>query len=423
MLQFTTPQSGDPEKNKSAIAYQVRRHAAKVAAARQRKIRGSPLAAGTDGGASPPIESCFLLGLDGDTEKSRHNSASIVKATKSVAGSGGPATTRPKWTSVYKLNTSRSRATSSNSTPKTTPIQTPSPFSTESPIPDIELRTGDDAESAFDYANALPWPDSLHSFLETALDPPQIASNSDAFAGHENTSYQSLLTLGKHIPDSQASMLAFEMGSGFRAIHALPAFLRQAQRRAVGATVALDQYQRGSPGAPFLEDIVGEAEQSYMAFRAAETASSLNITSDGLVADCCRLAGLIYCELVLFPSLSEDDTLPELVSELQTALETAGFWLSEEENTVPVSYMLIWATMMGAMIHTGTRNNGWFISRLSGVIAADESLRDWQVMRSLLSKYLWWHPVCDRPGQTIWTEALRLAPPKVAERPIIARMT
>jgi hypothetical protein len=173
----------------------------------------------------------------------------------------------------------------------------------------------------------------------------------------------------------------------------------------VGATVALDQYQRESIGAPLLEDIVEEAEQSHMALQKSETASFAATTSEGLLVDCCRLAGLIYCELVLFPSFSEGDMILRLVSDLQTALETADFWFSEEQNITSVSDMLLWATALGAMAATTATMRTWFVRRLTSQLCADERLWEWQVFRSLMCRFLWWRPVCDHPGRKVWGEA------------------
>ncbi|ETI23931.1 hypothetical protein G647_05738 [Cladophialophora carrionii CBS 160.54] len=352
MLQFTTPQSGDPKKNKSAIAFQVRQHAAKVAAVRQRKNRGSRKAAGFNDGAASPLEACFLLSLDSDTEKSRQTSANVIKEASERADCSGHArTSRPRWTSVYRVD--MPKQATSKPTPKTSPSATPSP-SNESSSFELDLHASKDTGTFFEYTNALPWHESLDSFLDAALGSAQSATTSDLFAEEDNGTYHSLLTSGRHIPDVQASLLAFELGSGFRGITALPPLLKQGQRRAVSATVALDQYQRESLGAPLLEDIVEEAEHSHMAFQTIEIASPAATTSETLLVDCCRLASLVYCKLVLFPSFSAGDIMFRLVGDLQIALETADFWFSGDERITSGSNMLLWATALGAMAATTT---------------------------------------------------------------------
>ncbi|EXJ62206.1 hypothetical protein A1O7_02639 [Cladophialophora yegresii CBS 114405] len=404
MLQFTTPQSGDPRKNKSAIAFQVRQHAAKVAAARHRKTWMSRRPPSINDGAAAPLESCFLLSLDSDTEKSRQTSADVVKkANEGADRSGRARTSRPRWTSVYRVD--MPKQATSKSTPKTSPSATRSP-STEPSSSEIDLHASSGLGSRFDYTNALPWPKSLDSFLDAALGSAQSATASSLVVEDDSGTYHSLLTSGRHIPDVQASLLAFVLGSGFGGLTALPPLLKQAQRRAVSVTVALDQYQRESIGAPLLEDIVGEAEHSYMAFQTIEIAFPAATTGEILVVDCCRLAGLVYCELVLFPSLSEGDIMFRLVSDLQVALETAYFWLSGEERLTSVSNMLLWATALGAMAATTATARRWFVRRLSVRLCADERLCVWQVFRSLMSTFLWWRPVCDHPGQMVWEEAI-----------------
>ncbi len=281
---------------------------------------------------------------------------------------------------MYRLDTPKG---SSRSTPKTSPGQTPSSSATESSSLETELLEDNDISPIPDYANALPWPGTFELFPEAALEPPRLATSWNDFAEYDNAFHHSLLTTGKHIPDPQATIFAFELGSGFREINHLPGILEHAQRRAVGATVALDQYQRESLGAPLLEEIVEEAEQSHTAFQVAGLVASIATTSEGLIAECCRLAGLIYCELVLFPSSSDNVMILRLASELQTALEIADFWVSEEESTGPVSNMFLWAVTMGAMGDVGASSRAWFIRKLSRMMSSNQKLCDWQIWRSL----------------------------------------
>jgi len=237
MLQFTTPQSGDPQKNKSAIAYQVRQHAAKVAAARQRKLRRPPHA---DGSHTLPLESCFLLSLDGDTEKSRQVSGEVVQSARERANDSQHSRAhRPKWTSVYRLD--MTKRITPNSTEKASPAPAYSPPSTVSSSSEIDVQASDGMGPVAEHVNALPWPGPLESFLDTAFGPAYLAMGSDAVLQDDSTSYHSLLSSGKHLPDVLASLLAFELGSGFRGVDCLPIVLKHAQRRAVGATVALDR--------------------------------------------------------------------------------------------------------------------------------------------------------------------------------------
>jgi hypothetical protein len=407
MLEFTTPQSGDPQKNKSVLAHQVRRHAAKVAAARQRKTGQFPCGTGAEDGAATPLESCFLLNLDRDTEQSRETSASVVRdARERTGGKTGPGRHRPKWTSVYRLD--KLKRESPMSTPTASPSSTTSPYPIDSSSSEVDLQSNIDTDLILDYANDLPWTGPFEPFADSPLDFAGFGIGPDDIFQDEGVPYHSLLTLGKHIPDAQASLLAFDLGSGFQHIGLLPSLLKQAQRRAVCATVALDQYQRESVGAPLLEDIVDEAELSQAAFQAIGRVTATTATTQSLLADCCRLAGLIYCELVLFPSLSQSGAMARLASELWTTLETLEFWLPGEDRIVPVSHALLWVTVLGAMAESTTRSRDWFIRRLSILLSFDPRLCDWHFCNAVLSKFLWWRPICDRPGRNLWNEAINI---------------
>ena len=405
MLEFTAPQSGDPKQHKSVLAYQVRRHAAKVAAARKRKIKTPEDVAGAEGGAASPLESCLLFNLDSNAEKSHNASTNMVKKTREHTGGKTGQWPRPKWTSVHRLDTS------SNRTPQSTPKASPSPASSPSPIDPsmsaIDWLTNLDTTLLLDYANA--WPGTGHpgTLLETSLGLTNFPIDPDGVVEEDCGSFPSLLTMGKHIPDTQASLLASEMGSGFRDLGALPRLLRQAHKRAVGATVALDQYERKSFGAALLEDIVEEAELCQRGFQAV---GNMCATSTGwsLLIDCCRLTGLIYCELVLFPSLKDEDFLSGLISELAMTMETFDFWHLEDDMVAAVSDMLLWATVLGAVAEDTLTGSRWFVRRLATLLFGNPRLWDWSFVRTFLCKFLWWQPVCDQAGRKIWVEALKL---------------
>jgi hypothetical protein len=155
-----------------------------------------------------------------------------------------------------------------------------------------------------------------------------------------------------------------------------------------------------------LEHILEEAGQASKLHQMVEIEQTMSTTSEGLLADCCRLAGLIYCELVLFPSLYDIKLLSRLTEDLRTALETLDFWSSGTDETQSGSDVLIWATMLGAMAESSKPRRTWFVRKLSVGLSSDQRLWNWPSMGLLLSKFLWWQPVCDQLGHQVWQEAI-----------------
>jgi hypothetical protein len=240
MLQFTTPQSGNPRENKSAIAYQVRQHAAKVAAARQRKIRKAYASEEDADDASLPVESCFMLNLDNDTEKSRQVSAEVVKMVGDLAsGKRGRKGRRPKWTSVYRLDAAK-KSTSEQSG-KSSPAASQSTPSNESPSPEIESQSFDGASGTIEDDDVLWWPSLPDGSLNAVHDSGSLSALSITDSHQWSNNYPTLIASGRHVPDVIASLLASELGSGFRGMDCLSETLKEAQMRAVGATVAIDR--------------------------------------------------------------------------------------------------------------------------------------------------------------------------------------
>jgi hypothetical protein len=409
MLKFTKPQLGDPKEHKSQIANQVRRHAAKVAAVRSKKGK---LSAGTTADNSPGSthETCFHIEMDTRTEELRKASTKTVQSGETTT-SDGQIFYRPRWTAVYKLNR---RTRSSNFVEERTSASTSGTTSqSQSPYTDSDLLDLDFSDIKGDLCS-LPWDVPQSNTPEQYFDVP--VDSLDTSLAWSFSAPRSLVAAGKHIPDMPATAFALELGSGFQQLDFLPSYLLEALQTAAGATVALDQVARGAAGAPLLEDIVDAAQSSQAILQNISVSSMATTTIEELLADCTSLTALVYGELVLYPSPQEDHILLGLLEELKGNLDIVDFWLSGEEDLGICSDLLLWATSLGAMAASSTLGEDtWFVQRLANSLYCCPKLQGWRGFVAVVSKFLWWRPVCNQMCKEIWKSAVRVVPKNIRQ--------
>jgi hypothetical protein len=111
----------------------------------------------------------------------------------------------------------------------------------------------------------------------------------------------------------------------------------------------------------------------------------------------CRLALLIYSDLVLFP-MPEQGLRTRFASQLQAIIQK-GEVLEHE--------FLVWITVMGAIAAIYTPHRDWYISMLN-VSSTLHGIKEWDHLKSIVAKFLWWDPVMDPRLSYLWQEANKL---------------
>ncbi|KAJ9614160.1 hypothetical protein H2200_002296 [Cladophialophora chaetospira] len=222
---------------------------------------------------------------------------------------------------------------------------------------------------------------------------------------------QSILNSGKHVPDAKALYFSKRLGSGFDEVDnvLVPSGVREAIQRAVDATVALDHYYRREEDRPLLADIVLAANEAQREF--------LELCDDDvsgmakLVHNCCRLAGLIYNDIVLFPLPSCTRVKSHLAGELEQLLERSeqkNFPPNKDKGSIasPLDDMFIWVLAMGGIAASFTVHRPFFVKQLRSrlrIRSVDNSSGwTWPEFKKLVSRFLWWDPVVDSPAMGLW---------------------
>lgn len=211
----------------------------------------------------------------------------------------------------------------------------------------------------------------------------------------------SLVESGKHIHDSRSIELNARLGTGFKYFRFIPegSVLFPILEACCEVTVALDHYARGGPTAPDMVDLVEARNAAQHRLLCQNTPEATLRGGDHAAVQTCRLATLVYNDMVIFPMRPIQGVKPRLASLLKAALEKCAnicVWDSH-------AYLLLWATSLGAIAATFTPDRPWYVQQLikqTQVLGIDQ----WAAMEFVLSKFLWWSPVCSEPGEELWNE-------------------
>ncbi|KIW98010.1 uncharacterized protein Z519_01594 [Cladophialophora bantiana CBS 173.52] len=212
-------------------------------------------------------------------------------------------------------------------------------------------------------------------------------------------------------PDQDAIMMSMVIGTGFRQLDPIGMGLANALRAAGEVTVALDHYQQGRPNPPNLIDIVNAANETHHKLSGLGPKMPLNPQRTDYLWNVCRVAGLIYSDLVLFPLPPTAGVRPRLAGELLLAMENFEVFQAEEaacldQGTDMEDYtrLLLWALTLGGLASLNTPNKPYFVQKLQEYVVRWPYISDWHAYINLMATYLWWDYILEEPAAQIWTE-------------------
>lgn len=200
--------------------------------------------------------------------------------------------------------------------------------------------------------------------------------------------------------DEEAVRLYTDLGAGFKYLDIMqqvcPGFLEVLEMMCE-VTTALDQYSRNATGAPDIADLLKARNTVQHALLSAASRGSGSDSRRTIYEKLCRLAALIFSDMVIFPIPPAQGLKSRLAKMLQSTLER----VDQEPATSIHSRLLVWITMMGAIASASTAYHCWYLQRLHSQLL-QLKLTSWRDLRELCAKHLWWSPVCDVPGRSIF---------------------
>jgi hypothetical protein len=121
------------------------------------------------------------------------------------------------------------------------------------------------------------------------------------------------------------------------------------------------------------------------------------------VYEACRLATLIYSNMVIFPYPACSGVPSRLAIQMRKALDCCSTYLCWEEEPLT----MLWLTVMGGITATDRIDKQWYARKLR--LLCSEILQGrvptWQACTEVLETYLWWQYICDEPGRELWVNA------------------
>ncbi|OAL39648.1 hypothetical protein AYO20_01045 [Fonsecaea nubica] len=211
---------------------------------------------------------------------------------------------------------------------------------------------------------------------------------------------QDLVAKGKWTPDQHAEGLSKVLGSGLAVLAAIDIRVHRLYLEACNITIALDQYHRGAEGRPSLADLVDARNKTQHGFSSLTPAEETDTGAFEVLYEICRLAGLIFCEMVILPLPYNSGVKPRLSRQLRITLETPSlrpFWKSTSYGE-----LVMWVVFMGTIGATFTKSRAWYLQQLRGLV--DDRQLDWDGFKRLMERFLWWDFVFEVPAARMWRE-------------------
>jgi hypothetical protein len=127
----------------------------------------------------------------------------------------------------------------------------------------------------------------------------------------------------------------------------------------------------------------------------------------------CRSAALIFDDMVLYPLPYHSGQMPRNATQLQDGISRLRpFWdvYDKEASLHKFKDLLIWACTLGAIAATRMDHmRRFFLGRLAYL---SNAIADWENFNDLLSRFLWYKPVCEPPARGVWNELQRRTLPR-----------
>ena len=213
-----------------------------------------------------------------------------------------------------------------------------------------------------------------------------------------------LVVSGKHKLDPIATELSSVLGKSFEPLHKVwpRSDSIKAFRTMCDVTIALDHYHRGGPTSPTLQDLVMIRNSCQHQLLSLPDHSAQQETSGFCMYEVCRLAALIYSNLVIFPLPTNCGVGNKLVSRLRKALFTVFATLPDINQRV-----LLWAVALGGIQSSSSSDRRWFVQQFAD-LSERFALVQWGRIVDSLTSFVWSDFVLEKEGVELWLEAREL---------------
>ena len=212
-------------------------------------------------------------------------------------------------------------------------------------------------------------------------------------------------------PSSEGESLPYTLGIGFKGLSSAPAFakLKITIGHLIETTLGWDRYQKNTPDAPMLNQIVQARNAVAHDLLCLPDISTKVRSADECLYELGRLGTLSYILIFLHPLAHDTGPHAQLAKRLKVMLDIA---ISLDLWATDTNFML-WVTVIGGIMAKDTPLRHWFVEQLnkSGL---KHTLVTWPPVSSVLSNYLWLESECGADGIALWRETWTLTQARAA---------
>lgn len=205
--------------------------------------------------------------------------------------------------------------------------------------------------------------------------------------------------------------LAYTLGTGFKGLSSAPAFVKLniIIGHLIETTLGWDRYQRNTPDAPILHQIVRARNAVVHDLLCLPDIFATVRSADECLYELSRLGTLSYMLIFLHPLSKDNGPHEQLSKRLMVLLDIAT---SLDLWTTDANFML-WVTVMGGIMAKDTPLRHWFVEELNNS-GLKHTLVAWPPVSSVLSNYLWLESECEADGIALWRETWALTQSRAA---------
>jgi Fungal specific transcription factor domain len=205
-------------------------------------------------------------------------------------------------------------------------------------------------------------------------------------------------------PDATSRALEASLGMSFALLPALPSDVSRALEVVCKVIAGLDHYHRRAPDAPGLAVLVQSRNSALHKLLSLAEYGDPSCYAER-VHEICRLAALIFSDMVLLPFPPESLVKPRLAKKLLGQLQALPEDIWSMESSYVASGFLSWAMILGGIAAFSTEMRDAFVElmRKRGILTKHGT---WEEVNGSLGTFLWWDFVCREAGRTLWDEAV-----------------
>ncbi len=209
------------------------------------------------------------------------------------------------------------------------------------------------------------------------------------------------------------------IGTGFKQLDSIDASLASVLRDAGDITVALDHYQECRPNAPRLTDILNFANETHHKLLSTGANMPPYPSRSDYLRNMCRVAGLIFSDMVLFPLPATTGARPRLAGELRLAMD--DFEKFQIEPAIQDYYgheirdhdlLVMWTLILGGLASLSTTDTPYFVQKLRQYVERMPYVSEWQAFSEIMTSYLWWDYMFEEPASGLWMEVVPIPSPQ-----------